>query len=518
MRKFIYLVVFVLLFGFSAPITGQAAEFSDVSTNYTFYDEVEYLSNEQIITGFTDGSFKPNNTVTRAQAAIMIGKALDLNGEPRNTNFKDVTSTVTGSGYIASAVDRGIISGFTDGTYRPNAPVTRGQMAIFLNRAFTLTIGQANSFKDVTTNMAAYQSIINVAGNGIASGYSDGTYRPDQSVTRGQFSAFMARTLEPNFRSLPAMVVKFLNVGQGDSIYIQYPNGETALVDAGRSDSVIDAALKAENITQIDTFVATHPDADHIGGADYVIKNYGVTKVIDSGQSHTTDTFKSYLETIDTTGAEFVVAQIGNDVSDDSNVSAKVLSVNSSASDLNDGSIVIMLSYGLTDILLTGDAGLEVDNFLMKNYALDAEILKVSHHGSNTGTSGDFIEAVSPQDAILSYGENSYGHPHDEVVNDLLLYGVDIYSTYEQGTITVNTVGNSYSINVSPVLWGRQPVPAPAPQPEPQPVPQPAPAPVQTNFANCTELRAVYPDGVSSSHPAYQSKMDRDKDGWACER
>ena len=82
--------------------------------------------------------------------------------------------------------------------------------------------------------------------DGIASGYSDGTYRPDQSVTRGQFSAFMARTLEPSFRSLPAMIVKFLNVGQGDAIFIQYPNGETALVDAGRSDSAIDAALKAE--------------------------------------------------------------------------------------------------------------------------------------------------------------------------------------------------------------------------------------------------------------------------------
>lgn len=516
MKKFINLVLVVLVVGMLSPITGQAAGFSDVPTNYTFYDEIEYLSNEQIISGFTEGSFKPNNTVTRAQAAIMISKSLDLNGEPRNTNFKDVTSTVTGSGYIASAVEKGIISGFTDGTYRPNDPVTRGQMAIFLNRAFTLTIGQANSFKDVTSNMAAYQSIINVAANGIASGYSDGNYRPDQSVTRGQFSAFMARTLEPNFRSLPAMVVKFLNVGQGDAIFIQYPNGETALVDAGRSDSAIETALKAEKITQIDTFVATHPDADHIGGADYVIKNYGVTKVIDSGQTHTTDTFKSYLEAADTAGAEFVVAQIGNDVSDDSNVSAKVLSVNSSASDLNDGSIVIMLSYGLTDILLTGDAGLEVEDYLMANYDLDAEILKVAHHGSNTGTSGDFIEAVAPQDAVLSYGDNAYGHPNDEVVNDLIAYGVDMYSTYEQGTITVNSIGNSYSINVSPVQWDSQPEPAPQPQPEPEPAP--TPEPVQTNFANCTELRTVYPDGVSSSHPAYKSKMDRDKDGWACER
>lgn len=208
MKRLVNLVVFVLLVGLFTPITGQAAGFGfkDVSTSYTFYDEVQYLSSEDVISGFTDGTFRPNETVTRAQAAIMIGRALGLNGEPRNSNFTDVNSSVTGSGYIASAAEKGIISGFTDGTYRPYQPVTRGQMAIILNWTYTLTTGQANIFNDVSPNMAAYQSILNVAADGIASGYSDGTYRPDQSVTRGQFSAFMARTLEPSFRSLPAML------------------------------------------------------------------------------------------------------------------------------------------------------------------------------------------------------------------------------------------------------------------------------------------------------------------------
>lgn len=535
LKKFSILVIFILIASLFSPFseTGQAAGFSDVSTGYTFYDEVEYLSSEQIITGFTDGTFKPDNVVTRAQVAIMIGRALGLNGDPKNTKFTDVTANVTGSGYIASAVDRGIITGFPNNTYRPNEPVTRAQMAIFLNRAFTLTEGQANSFKDVSSDMAAYQSIINVAVTGIASGYPDGTYRPDQPVTRGQFSAFMARTLEPSFRSMTPMVVKFLNVGQGDAIFIQYPNGKTALVDAGRSDSAISAALQAENITQIDTFIATHPDADHIGGADFVLENYGVKKVIDSGQNHTTQTFTDYLATVDAVGAEFVVAQIGDNISEDPTVSVEVLYVNSNASDLNDGSIVIMLSYGLTDILLTGDAGLDVEEHLIANADLDAEILKVAHHGSNTGTSGDFIEAVSPQDAILSYGENSYGHPHDEVVNDLIAYGVDIYSTYEQGTITVNTIGNSYTINVDPWNAKQEPAPAPKPELEPKPKPEPQPEPqpkpdvnsgtyvipgAPTSFQNCTAMREYYPSGVQSSNPAYESKHDRDKDGWACER
>lgn len=124
----------------------------------------------------------------------------------------------------------------------------------------------------------------------------------------------------------------------------------------------------------------------------------------------------------------------------------------------------------------------------------------------------------------MSYG-NSYGHPHSEVVNDLRAYGVNLYPTFGQGTIEVNTVGNSYTINVDP--WGEKQEPIPAPTLQPQPVPQPKPdvnsgtyvipgAP--TSFQNCTAMREYYPSGVQSSHPAYASKHDRDKDNWACER
>lgn len=202
MKRLTCLVLFVLVLGLVAPINGQAASgFKDVSASYTFYDEVLYLSGKEVIAGFADGTFKPNNTVTRAQAAMMLGRALNLNGEARKTKFKDVPAKVTGSGYIASAVEKGIISGYADGTYRPHESVTRGQMAIFLNRAFALSTGQKNDFSDVSAKMVAYQSILNVSANGIASGYTDGTYRPNLAVTRGQFSAFMARTLEPSFRA-----------------------------------------------------------------------------------------------------------------------------------------------------------------------------------------------------------------------------------------------------------------------------------------------------------------------------
>lgn len=181
--------------------------FNDLSSNYRFYEEIYYLVDKDIISGFKDNRFRPDHAVTREQAAIMIGRALHLDGTQRSTKFKDVREDSVASGYIASALEKEIITGFPDDTYRPSQPVTRGQMAIFLDRAFQLKEGKVNSFKDVKPGIAAYQAILNVTSEAIASGYPNGTYRPDLEVTRGQFSAFMARTLEPSFRNIIAYAV-----------------------------------------------------------------------------------------------------------------------------------------------------------------------------------------------------------------------------------------------------------------------------------------------------------------------
>lgn len=209
MQKYIRLIAFVVVCCLWAPTAGFAAGFYDVSKDYTFYDEVEFLTSKQVITGFSDGSFKPEAGVTRAEAAMMIGRALGLNGDPKDTHFSDVTANVTGSGYIASAVEKGIISGFPDNTYRPYQQVTRAQMAIFLDKAFALKNAHPdNIFTDVSENMIAYPSILNAYANGIVNGYSDATYQPDGSVSRGHFSAFLARALEPSFRSNPGFMVE----------------------------------------------------------------------------------------------------------------------------------------------------------------------------------------------------------------------------------------------------------------------------------------------------------------------
>jgi len=195
MKKVISILLSLVLIVSLVPF-GQAASFKDVSSSYIFYDEITYLTEKEIISGFADGTFKPNQPVTRAQAAIMIGKAINLNGAQQKTIFSDVGASNGASGYIQSAVNAGIIQGFNDGTFKPNNPVTRGQLAIFLTRAFNLTATTQVSFSDVPTSSSAYSYIGKLVAANITSGYDDNTYRPEQAVTRGQFSAFMARTLK----------------------------------------------------------------------------------------------------------------------------------------------------------------------------------------------------------------------------------------------------------------------------------------------------------------------------------
>jgi hypothetical protein len=179
---------------------GKISTFTDLKSNHRFYEEINYLLGREVITGYQDGTFRPSDTVTRAQAAIMIGRALGLNGEKRDSGFKDVGISSAASGYISSAVERGIITGFNDDTYRPNAPVTRAQMAIFIARAFNLKEEAKVSFTDVPKGSASYVYIQRILAAGITTGYAGGIYKPEGKLIRSDFSAFMARALDDQFK------------------------------------------------------------------------------------------------------------------------------------------------------------------------------------------------------------------------------------------------------------------------------------------------------------------------------
>ena len=209
-------VLFAFALVFSAfALSASAAGFKDLKQSHRFYDEMRFLEAQGIINGYPDNTFRPDDRVTRGAAAIMIGRTLGLNGKQRATKFPDVGRNQAASGYIASAVEKGIIQGYGDGTYRPNETVTRGQMAIFLSRAFKLKEEASTSFKDVGPNMAAYTHVKRILAENITQGYEDGTYRPNIGISRAQFSAFLARALDDQFKvDLPAETSYMMNTNK----------------------------------------------------------------------------------------------------------------------------------------------------------------------------------------------------------------------------------------------------------------------------------------------------------------
>lgn len=245
------------------------------------------------------------------------------------------------------------------------------------------------------------------------------------------------------------MQVHFIDVGQGDSILIESPSGKTMLIDGGvkGAGQQIVSYLKELGINKLDIVVATHPDADHIGGLIPVLDNMTIEQFYDSGKVHTSQTFEEMLTRIDEKNIPYHVPKIGDDIEFDKGVNVKVLNANDQATDNNDASIVLKMTYGNVSFLLTGDAGVALEKEMLQ-YDVKATVLKAGHHGSNTSSSEEFIQAVKPEVTILSYGkDNKYGHPHAEIVDRLQAIGSKIYATVDLGTITVSTDGVNYTVN-----------------------------------------------------------------------
>lgn len=201
-KNVIFFLVFVLaVSGFMlSPAIIAGKSFKDVSNEHRFFEEISYLYDLKIVTGFGDGSYGPDATVTRAAAATMIGRALNLDGTQRDTRFPDVKDGNNASGFIETAAELGIITGFPNGEFKPNAPVTRGQMAIFLSRAFELKEESQQSFTDIREGMSSYIHVKRILAANITQGFPGGTFRPDQQINRAEFAALLARALNDEFK------------------------------------------------------------------------------------------------------------------------------------------------------------------------------------------------------------------------------------------------------------------------------------------------------------------------------
>ncbi len=245
------------------------------------------------------------------------------------------------------------------------------------------------------------------------------------------------------------MQVHFIDVGQGDSIFIESPNGKTMLVDGGSKGSgkQVVSYLQELGVNKLDIVVATHPDADHIGGLISLLNSIDIGQFYDSGKVHTSQTFEEMLTLIDAKNIPYNVPKTGDNIVFDDDLQVEVLNANEHATDNNDASIVLKIAYGNVSFLLTGDAGVALEKEMMQ-FDVKSTVLKAGHHGSNTSSSEEFIKAVHPEMTILSYGEdNKYGHPHAEVVERLQAIGSKIYTTAEAGTVIVSTDGVNYNVN-----------------------------------------------------------------------
>jgi competence protein ComEC len=244
--------------------------------------------------------------------------------------------------------------------------------------------------------------------------------------------------------------VAFLDVGQGDSILIQAPDGKTMLIDGGRSISlaqtVIIPKLKEWGAQKVDVLIPTHPDQDHISGLAGVLESYPVQLAALTGQAHSTQIYERLLTDIRDKNIEALQVRTGTVIPFDPAVKLEVLNPDDAAvssDDTNNASIVIKLTYGATSFLLTGDAEMPANTAILNRGAdVRSTVLKLGHHGSRTSTTEDWLAKVQPQLGIISAGkDNSYGHPHPEVIAALEKLKIPYLRTDEHGTITVTSDG-----------------------------------------------------------------------------
>lgn len=242
----------------------------------------------------------------------------------------------------------------------------------------------------------------------------------------------------------------FIDVGQGDAILVTTPEGNMLIdtsVSGVRKD--LDLYLRGAGVGTLKYLVLTHPDADHIGNADYIIDNYEIENIIMTDRAATSKTYERLLDAIERSTANVILAEAGYKFELGALVNT-ILAPVKSYDDSNEMSIVIKSVYGNTSVMLTGDAERESEADALKKWSADTfkcDILKVGHHGSTSSTTANFLNAVDPDIAIISCGEdNSYGHPHDEIVERLEAKGIKIYRTDIDGDIVFKTDGNNLTL------------------------------------------------------------------------
>lgn len=242
--------------------------------------------------------------------------------------------------------------------------------------------------------------------------------------------------------------VHYLDVGQGDSIFIELPNNETMLIDAAesyQSENIINY-LKNLNYQKIDYVIGTHPHTDHIGGLKDIINTFEIGKIYMPKVVSTTKTYESLLMTIKDKNLKINTAKAGTSIIDTDALKVNILAPkNSTYTELNNYSVVTKITYGSTKFLFMGDAEKLSENEIKEN--VTADVIKIGHHGSNTSSSIDFIKKVNAKYGIISVGlNNKYNLPKEEIITNWENSGTKIYLTSINGTVRASSDGTNIKI------------------------------------------------------------------------
>ncbi len=243
------------------------------------------------------------------------------------------------------------------------------------------------------------------------------------------------------------LIVRFIDVGEGDSALLTC-GGQSLLIDGGpaKASSKVYSVLKTLNLKSLTYIVATHTDADHIGGLSGALTYADVGTFYCSSTSSDTKTFKSLNERLTAKGKSITVPNAQDSfMLGDAKVTFVEPAGTTSKSD-NNSSLVLRIQHGEKSFLFEGDAEKEEESEMVSSKEnLDADVLKVAHHGSKSSSSTSFLQAVSPQTAVISVGSNSYGHPNSNVIQSLQNVGATVLRTDEQGTIVMKSDGKNIS-------------------------------------------------------------------------
>ena len=250
-------------------------------------------------------------------------------------------------------------------------------------------------------------------------------------------------------------IIHIFDVGQGDGIFIEAPDGNQILIDGGPDQKILsklgETMLPWDR--NIDLVILTHPHADHIDGLLGVIKRFDVGMIVESEVLHSIPEYAEWHTIIKERGIPLVRAERGQEIHIGGGFQFNVLAPfenfsNKSASNIHDSMVVVKMVYGDISVLFTGDAEKKIEyKILTAGDDIHSDILKIGHHGSKTSTSEDFLQKVSPSFAVISAGvKNRYGHPTQEVIDRLIKFGVRIFRTDQHGDITFVSDGNTFDL------------------------------------------------------------------------